>query len=401
MTSLVRALRRRSRGEDGSALAMALAFLLLFATISAVILDMASTSFIINTKLAKQRDDLTSVTGEIDAAINRARPDTQIGKEGGSPCDMTGVPIEGRAVTVSCVPEVGSGEPIPVTAAPPFSLLTTAPFTEYWDDHGYGGSSYPGCSSISTANGAELGLIETQDSKFVSIQGDVYVNSDVDADVWGPPNQPAGCPDVFGARAVQVEGNLIVKESCHDVYTTAGANGWYCDRNGVTDSQTQLDSGGRTPNGAWTAAPTTLQANLQDPAIAQPTSWALPFTTPPSVRSVPSCPSGNVVRFEPGTYRDATALSTLMNGTTCPGGVSLLPRGPVLLRLRQRRQPRVGHQRWPCSDHRGTGNSGGHRRRRSWAPSCGRRRPPRLPPGRVSSRPPSSMATRPPSNSAT
>ena len=113
------------------------------------------------------------------------------------------------------------------------------------------------------------------------------VNSDVDADVWGPPNRPAGCPDVFGAQAIQVRGNLIVKEGCHDAYATLG---WYCDANGETDQQTQQDAGGRTPNGAWEDAPAALQANLQDPAIAQPNSWSLPFTSPPPERPCPRAP---------------------------------------------------------------------------------------------------------------
>ena len=66
---------------------------------------------------------------------------------------------------------------------------------------------------------------------------------------------------------------------------------------------------------------TTLQSLMADPAIAQPNSWALPFNTPPPVQAVPPCPAGKVVTFNPGTYNDAAALSTLMNGSTCPGRV--------------------------------------------------------------------------------
>ena len=49
---------------------------------------------------------------------------------------------------------------------------------------------------------AEFGIVETQDSKRVTINGRVLVNSDVDADVWGPPNKAAKCPDVNGAAAI-------------------------------------------------------------------------------------------------------------------------------------------------------------------------------------------------------
>ena len=38
------------------------------------------------------------------------------------------------------------------------------------------------------------------------------------------------------------------------------------------------------------------------------------------MQSVPSCPANNnVVKFLPGTYNDAAAMSTLMNGISCPG----------------------------------------------------------------------------------
>ena len=135
---------------------MALAFLILFVALSMVILEFASSSFIVGVQTEQQRDDLAAVTGGVDAAIANARPNAEIGKDQGQPCSLSDVPVEGRTVTVTCTPEPGSGTPIPVTAAPPFAMLTLAPFTEYWDDHGYdGGSTYPGCSSISTAPNAE------------------------------------------------------------------------------------------------------------------------------------------------------------------------------------------------------------------------------------------------------
>ncbi len=295
--------------ERGAALPLALAFLILFAVLIGLVFDFIHTGMVSSATLNHERNDVYAVNGAVDAAINRVRNDATLGAtDSTTSCNMTGVSVNGALADVSCTPGTGSGEAIPTTAAPPFAILTTAPFISTspltWTQ------TYPGCVNVPPG---ELGIVQVQDSKLLTVTGNVYVNSDADSDVWS-----GGCPQTTTAKHIVVNGNVKQRSSCHDIDPINDSYDWLC---GATSSQADPtpDPGLATHRDGPLGG--VADADLNDPAIAQPNSWALPFQTPPAVQTVPACPAGNVVTFNPGTYTDADALTNLMNGTTCPGRV--------------------------------------------------------------------------------
>ncbi len=303
--SFQRRLNPRHSREDGAVLPMALGFLILFSILIGLIFNFVNAGISSSTALEGQRNDLYSVSGAVDAAINRVRNDPSLGKsDSTAPCTLNGVPLNGETVAVACVAESGSGEPIPTTAAPPFAILTMSPFITL-SPSSWSGNTPPNCVNVPTPEPPnELGVVQVQDSKLVTVTGNVYVNSDADSDVWS-----GGCPQTTTAQHILVNGDVKQRSSCHDIDPILDSYDWLCG-NGSATPQTPAN-----PDGPLGGA---ADADLNDPAIAQPNSWALPFTNAPPVQTVPSCPAGNVVAFEPGTYNDAAALSTLMDGVTCP-----------------------------------------------------------------------------------
>ena len=288
--------------ERGAALPMALAFLVLFAVLMGLIFDFIGTGMASNAALKGERNDLYTVNGAVDAAISKIQNDPTLGLSGGDAQCALNSTENGATANVTCAPSSTSGTTVNTTSAPPFAILTTAPFTaNYNDPHN------PSCSTISTAPGAELGVIQFQKDKLLRVTGNVYVNSDVDADVWSN-----GCPEVRDALAIQVNGDVKVREACNDMYPVATTYLWLCSSQGV---HTPVQAPRQTDGAASASDP-----SFTDPAIANPTSWAPEITSPPPVQSVPSCPANNnVVKFLPGTYNDAAAMSALMNGISCPG----------------------------------------------------------------------------------
>ncbi|HEY7106053.1 MAG TPA: hypothetical protein VH986_06605 [Acidimicrobiia bacterium] len=289
-------------------LPMALGFLMLFAVLIGLIFTYINTGMAASTSLQTERNDVAAVNGAVDAAINRVRNDSSLGTDGGATaCGLQGVPVNDASINVTCMPTTGSGEPIPTTAAPPFAILTMSPFITL-SPATWSGNTPPNCVNVPTPEPPnELGVVQVQDSKLVTVTGNVYVNADADSDVWS-----GGCPQTTTAQHILVNGNVKQRASCHDIDPVLDSYTWICG-NGTATPQTPAN-----PDGPLGGAP---DADLNDPAIAQPNSWALPFTNPPAVQSVPSCPAGNVVAFNPGTYTDAAALTTLMNGVTCPGRI--------------------------------------------------------------------------------
>jgi hypothetical protein len=288
--------------ERGAALPMALAFLVLFAVLMGLIFDFIGTGMASNAQLKGERNDLYTVNGAVDAAISKIQNDPALGVAGGDAQCALNSSENGTTANVTCAPSSSSGTTVNTTSAPPFSILTMAPFTDYWNS-----PHTPSCSTVSTAPGAELGIIQFQKDKLLRVQGNVYVNSDVDSDQWS-----GGCPQVSDALAIHVNGDVKVREGCNDMYPVTTAFTWLCSsQSSFTPYQAP-----RATNGPASAS----DPSFADPAIANPTSWAPEITSPPPVRSVPSCPANNnVVKFLPGTYDDAAALSALMNGITCPG----------------------------------------------------------------------------------
>ena len=294
--------------EDGAALPMALGFLMLFAVLIGLIFTYVSASLAASTKLETERNDLAAASGAVDAAINRVRNDASLGKsDSTTPCTLNGVPVNAALVDVACDAATGSGEPIPTTAAPPFAILTTSPFITL-SPSSWSGNTPPNCINVPTPEPPnELGVVQVQDSKLVTVTGNVFVNSDADSDVWS-----GGCPQTTTAQHILVNGNVKQRSSCHDIDPVLDSYTWLCG-NGSATPQTPANPDG--PLGG------VADTDLNDPGIAEPNSWAIPFTNPPPTQTVPSCAAGNVVAFDPGTYTDAAALSTLMDGVTCPGRI--------------------------------------------------------------------------------
>ena len=167
----------------GAALPMALAFLVLFAVLTGLIFDFIGTGMASNAALKGQRNDLYTVNGAVDAAISKIQNDPTLGLSGGDAQCALNSTENGATAYVTCVLSSTSGTTVNTTSAPPFSILTMAPFTDYWNN-----PHTPSCSTISTVPGAELGIIQFQKDKLLRVQNNVNVNSDVDSDNWGPPD---------------------------------------------------------------------------------------------------------------------------------------------------------------------------------------------------------------------
>src|SRR5581483_7240250 len=286
---MVRHLRRRTRGERGAALPMALGFLVLFSVLTAIVVGFVSTSFRSSDVYGSRRNTIYAATSAINTAIARLRTDPNLGQSGGADCGEaqganSGVNLNGTQVSVKCQTIGQSGLPQGSTQAPGFAILSLSPY--------HGPAPTNGCVNVND----ELGIVQVQSKKLITINGNVYVNADVDSDLWS-----GGCPQTTTAQHPLVYGNVIHRESNHDLDVAPG----------YTAAQP-------VPN------PTPAQqALLADPAIANPAAWApgvdANLTGPPAPdpQTVPSCPAGNLVTFSPGTYRDATAFNALMNGS-CP-----------------------------------------------------------------------------------
>jgi hypothetical protein len=295
---MVRHLRSWARGERqrGAALPLALGFLVLFTVLTAIVVGLVGTSFRTAKILDSRRNTVYAATSAINEAVARLRTDPTLGQSGGADCGVaqtTPANLDGNNVSVTCSTIGQSGIPQGSTQAPGFAILSLSGY--------HGPAPTTGCKNVND----ELGIVQVQSKKLITINGNVYVNADVDSDLWS-----GGCPLTTTAQHPIVCGNIIHRESDHDL-----------------DLGTTATCG--TGTGPYTAAqpvanPTPAQqALLADPAIANPAAWApgvdanLSGPPTPDPQTVPSCPAGNLVTFSPGTYRDATAFNNLMNGS-CP-----------------------------------------------------------------------------------
>ena len=286
---------RRGRGEDGVALVWALAFLVLVGVVVFYVLAFVSTSTRATNLLAGQRSAVYNVDGAVNNAIRYVQNDGTLsrGALSGQPCNFSSSGTNGINnfdTSVSCQPIPGSGVPLGTSSAPGFAILTMAPY------HGQAPSS--GCVNVNN----ELGIVQVQNSKLLQVTGNVYVNSDADSDIWS-----GGCPQTSTAEHIKVTGNVRQAESCHDIDVVQPVPA-------VTPAYT-IVCGSAFQNAAVGSFPAAA-----DPASTDPASWAPNISAAPPTQAVPACPpTGFLVTFQPGTYTDATGLTNLMNGTTCPG----------------------------------------------------------------------------------
>jgi hypothetical protein len=264
------------RGERGFALPMALAFLVISALITTAILQYAGTGNVMSGRLAGQRNNLYAASGAIDAAIKYAQSDGSLtlgsGKPADTTCPSTGAQFfktagpTGAAVTVQCSanPLGGGGG---VTTAPTFAILSLSQY--------HGPSPSSGCVNVNN----ELGILQFQHSKLLQVNGDVYVNADVDADIWS-----GGCPQYHAALPMVVQGNVYQRESHNDFCSGPVAYDPQCTPYlGVTKPYAYT-----APINAsqFAALPAATQAQFQDPGITDPTNWGPEFMSPPAAGAI-------------------------------------------------------------------------------------------------------------------
>ncbi|MCU1426089.1 MAG: hypothetical protein JWL83_89 [Actinomycetia bacterium] len=313
------------RDERGFALPMALAFLVISALMTTVILQYSGTAEVISGRFATQRNNLYAASGAIDAAIKYAQSDTTLTLGSGAPtdttCPTTGAQFfkttapSGAAVTVQCSTNPISGGGGGVTTAPPFAILSLSPY--------HGPSPSSGC--VNTNN--ELGIVQFQHSKLLQVNGDVYVNADVDADIWS-----GGCPQYHAALPMVVKGNVLQRESHNDFCAGPTAYDSQCTPYlPITSPFTYtapISNAQLTPAETAALADPGLLAN--DPAG----NWAPEISAPPAAGTIrdaannviTTCPaidpiSGyRLVKFSAGTYNDATKLNAFMGGA-CPNAI--------------------------------------------------------------------------------
>jgi hypothetical protein len=330
VTSLRSKYARRS-GEEGAALPLALAALIICSIVTAIIAQYSSAADLSSAHLGIERNNVYAANGAIDAAIKWAESDAAVVRgsaaSGANPpagtCAtsapgtanfFTTTTATGQTMNVSCVAVPSSGQTITTTTAPGFAILTLAPYHGTWVDE---------AGNCRTAND-ELGIVEVQSSKLLYINGPVNVNSDVDADTY----QTDGCVNPSAAQPIVVLGNTLHRESPHDLCA-----GKYDYNFGQCTSFLPLTSPySNAPDTAtwnpWT--PTAAQAaSLADPAIAAPAVWApnspAAAVNPPAHDAagnvITTCPARDpvthfrVVQFSPGTYTSAAYFNGWTNGS--------------------------------------------------------------------------------------
>jgi hypothetical protein len=309
----------RRRDEQGAALPVALAVLIVCSIVTALLTQYTSNGLLAGTKLADQRSNEYAASGGVDSAIKYLQSDALL-KRGAADGSDSSCPagsaaafvaasgINGEGVQVTCQSDPsGAGSGGALTKSPGFAVLTTAPY--HGAAPGGGGSSFPNCDNLND----EAGIAQVQNDKLLTVHGNVYVNSDVDSDIWAN-----GCPQTSTAEHIQVvNGDAIVRESNHDLdVATAGH------LHAAPVSNTQV-------------AP--YATRLLDPGSdtsATKAEWTAPFDAPPAAgtitdingSTISSCPSARTptnvpfVHFTAGTYSDASVLSNFTDGD-CPGAL--------------------------------------------------------------------------------
>jgi hypothetical protein len=252
----------RSR-EAGASLVLVLMMITVFGVILAALAAQAETGVRSTSGIRKQRIDQYAAAGAIDGAINYLRADRTRGREGVT-CPPFSTSSVNGAVTVSCTPLAGSGDPQAGPNFPAYALMTTA---------GLGGG-YPTGAGISIGGGNNV----------FRIGGSVYSNSTIDT----PKGLDAGVnyAGAFGA--------------CNGTITG-------------TPAQCNTGTTNADPGGGFGVEP------------AAPNAWAPTVTSLPAAAPLPSCNATNkVATMQPGSYFDLNAMTTAFGACTViwmqPGG---------------------------------------------------------------------------------
>ena len=122
--------RAGADGERGASLVLALAFLSMFGVFIVALLGFAQTAFLTTTGVHQQGLRQYAASSAIDTAIQRVRPDINLGRDpvfGGANCGLAYPAVDDEPpVTVTCTAQPGSGDVQPGIDAPPNAILTLA-----------------------------------------------------------------------------------------------------------------------------------------------------------------------------------------------------------------------------------------------------------------------------------
>ena len=122
----------RRRGEEGAALPLAIAFLLICSLLASAVIDYTGTSNKLSAKNASERRNFYAAEGAVDAAIKWVQSDTlfNIGQPGNCPTFTT--PVDGTNVSVTCAPSTGGSGGGSDTTMSPVAVRRPASRALWW-----------------------------------------------------------------------------------------------------------------------------------------------------------------------------------------------------------------------------------------------------------------------------
>lgn len=252
--------RQRCRGESGSSLVIALAFLSLFGLFVATLLSFGESSLLNSKEMRVLGDQFYDADGGIEGAINWLRSDTTAGVAGNAcPEFQLGTATTGSPVRVTCTPNPGSGEVVGRD-----TILNT-----------------PGHAILTLGTDADEGILVTG-PKDLNVEGNVASNGKI---ALGS-----------AAQKMNVKGDVIAMAGCSANVIVKPP--------GTVNPPNCASSPAKTDPG---------YPKLNDPAAPTPGSAAMPWQDLATQES--NCNSGKrVISYFPGYYDDAVKLSWLTNG---------------------------------------------------------------------------------------
>jgi hypothetical protein len=179
------------RGEQGTSLVLALAFMTLFGVTAGLLATFGSVSFKTVASVREQRAVVYAAQGAVDTAIANVRRN---GSYGGATCPTMTLPsVAGHTISATCTGEAGSSGAAAGINAPTQALLTVAA-------------------------GPENGITLTQGAGRLGINGPIFSNSGISAN---PGILDAGSSSITARGACARAGNVVAASLNCDV----GASG--------------------------------------------------------------------------------------------------------------------------------------------------------------------------------